>query len=66
MSLMSPRFVCSALTLKERGLLTYTKFFLGDDGAVAVDVFLDKVVKKAAALTYESLQCAFCAMIFVI
>lgn len=48
------------------GLLTDTEFFLGDDGAVAADVFLLEVVKEATTLTYQHFKCAFSCMIFVI
>lgn len=47
-------------------LLADTKFFLGDDCAVAVDVFAHEVVKHTATLTYEFLQSAFGGIIFVV
>ena len=40
------------------GLLTDAEFFLGDDGAVAVDVFAHQIVEQTAALTYHSFQSA--------
>lgn len=49
-----------------RGLLADTELFLGDDGAIAVDVFAHKVVQKAAALADEHLKGAFSGMIFVV
>lgn len=48
------------------GLLTDAELFLGDDGAVAVDVFAHQVVEKTTALTYEHLQSALCCMILMI
>ena len=49
-----------------RQLFADTKLFLGDDSAVAVDVFLNEVVEKTTTLTYESLKSASCCIIFVI
>ena len=37
-------------------LLTDAELFLGDDGAVAVDVFADKVIQQTATLTDEGFQ----------
>ena len=48
------------------GLFSDTEFFLGDDGTVAVDVLLDKVVKQATTLTYKHLKSTGCCMILVI
>ena len=36
-----------------RMLLTYTEFFLSNDGTVTVDVLADQVVEQASALAYE-------------
>ena len=47
-------------------LATDTEFLLCDDRAVTVDVFADQIVEKAAALAYESLQCACCSVVLVI
>ena len=47
-------------------LLTDTEFLLSDDRAVAVDVFADQIVEKAATLTYESLEGAGGSVVFVV
>ena len=54
-----------ALALR-KDLLADAEFLLGDDGAVAVDVLADQVVKKATTLTYESLQSAGRGMVLVV
>ena len=48
------------------GLLSDTKLFLGDDSAVAVDVFADQVIQQATTLTDEGLKSTSCCMIFMI
>ncbi len=47
-------------------LLADAEFFLGDDGAVAVDVLADEVIQQAAALTHEHLKGALSRMIFLV
>lgn len=37
-------------------LFTDTELFLGDDGAVTVDVFANQVVEQTTTLTYECFQ----------
>ncbi len=56
----------SAKNPRQRGLLADAELFLGDDGAVAVDVLLDQVVEKAATLADEGLKSTSGCMIFVI
>ena len=48
------------------GLFADTELFLCDDSTVAVDVFLDQIIKETATLTYECFKCTSCCMIFVI
>ena len=48
------------------GLFSDTEFFLGDDGTVAVDVFLHQVVEKTTTFTYQFLQCALCRIVLMI
>lgn len=55
-----------ALEVKSRKLFADAELFLSDDGAIAVDVFLDEVIKKATTLTNECFKSAGCCMIFVI
>lgn len=47
-------------------LFADTELFLCDDGTIAIDVLLDKIVKEATTLTYKSFKSASCGIIFVI
>ena len=47
-------------------LLADTELFLGNDCAVAGDVFLGAIVKKTTTLAYKHFKSALCCMIFVI
>ena len=57
---------CGDVFVGRGGLLADAEFLLRDDGAVAGDVLLDKVVKETTTLAYEGLQSAGCSIIFVI
>ena len=52
--------------MKSVGLLADTELFLGDNGAVTVDVLADEVVEEAAALTYERFQGACRSVVLVV
>ena len=58
--------LCFERNCLERQLLSDSELLLGDDGTVAVDVLLDKVVKQATTLTYKHLQGAFSCMVLMI
>ena len=57
---------CGDVFVGRDGLLADAEFLLRDDGAVAGDVLLDKVVKEAATLADKCLKGACSCMIFVI
>ncbi len=55
------------MLFERRGaLFADAELFLGDDGAIAVDVLADQIVKEAAALAYEGLKSAGCSVVLVI
>ena len=58
--------LCFERNCLEAQLLSDSELLLGDDGTVAVDVLLDKVVKQATTLTYKHLQGAFSCMVLMI
>lgn len=47
-------------------LLADTKFFLGDDCTVTVDVLADQIVQKAAALAYKRFERAGGGVVLVV
>ena len=65
---MRPVIGCNGVRNNSVGaeLFADTEFFLSDDGAVALDIGLDQVIKEATTLTYEHLKGTGGGIIFVI
>ena len=59
-------FIFVVIVKQDLGLLADTELFLSNDGTVAVDVGLDKIIKETTTLTNEHLKSSRSSIIFVI